>query len=159
MLFLMFKGKLCFILKVIEIVVLFLIVDNVSWLYVELIGFDDVMIYLVDNLCSGICVVFLIDVELLLWLMMKILFDVLIKIDLIFFWKFCSFNVGGRIICLLDDILIFLLIWVFIDGVRCGDVVMFIWILFFDVMYIFFVEIIIFFMNIIIKFFFLFFMK
>lgn len=66
--------------------------------------------------------------------MIKILLDVLINIDFIFFWKLINFNFFGKVICWLDGIIIFLLIWVFKEEFKSGEVDMLIWILFLDVM-------------------------
>lgn len=76
-------------------------------------GFVEIIIYLVESLWSGICVVFFIDVVLLLWFMIKMLLDVLINIDLIFFLKFLSLNFVGRVICWFEGINIVLFIWIF----------------------------------------------
>lgn len=113
---------------------MFWIVDIVSWFLVLCFGFVDIIMYFVDSLWSGMCVVFLIVLLLLLWLMINILLEVLIKIDLIFFLKLWRFNFGGRMMCWLDGILIFLLICVFNVVFRWEEVEMFNCMLFFDVM-------------------------
>lgn len=150
---------MCFILNLIEISVLFLMVDIVSWLVELRIGIDVIIVYFVDSLCRGICVVFLIEWLLLLWLMMKILLEVLIKIVLYFIWKFWSFMVCGMMMCWFEGIFICFLVMDFNEVFRWWEVVMFIWILFLDVIYIFFVVLYLYFMNKIINVFFLFFKK
>lgn len=105
----------------------------VSWLYDLEVGLVDIIMYFVDNLCMGMCVVFLIEYLFLLWFIMNILLEVLIKMDFIFFWKFCSLMVCGRMICWLDGMLIDFFIWFFRDVFRWGEVVIFNLVLFFEV--------------------------
>lgn len=161
MFFLIFKGKFFFILKVIDIVVLLIVVVIVSWFLKEKefrFGFVDMIIYLLESLCNGMCVVFLIVDDLLVWFIIKILVDVLIKIDFIFFLKLFNLSVFGIISFLFEGMLMVWFIWDFNVGFRCGEVEIFICILFLEVMNIFFfVGDIKFFINIIMNFVFLFF--
>lgn len=75
-----------FILKVIEMIVLFFIVVNVSWFF--WLDVVDIIIYFVESLCIGRLIRFLIEVEVeVLKLNILVLLEVLIRIDFIFFWK------------------------------------------------------------------------
>lgn len=104
---------------------LFLMVVIVNWFFLLFLGCVEIIIYLVESLCNGICVVFLIEVlgeSVLLWFMIKIFFDVVIRIVLNFFWNGISLMVFGKVIFLCDCIFIFLFICVFNDELRCKDV-------------------------------------
>lgn len=143
----MFRGKLRFIFKVIEIVVLSSIAATANWLGQVLSGSVDITTYLVDSLCRGICVVLPTEAEPSSWLMTKTSLEVSIKTDLTSFRKLRSSNSGGRMICWLDGIFTLLSIWVFNDWSRWGEVDMFIWTPFSEVMYTLFVDWIILFVN------------